>query len=54
MDTWAIFWAVVLIVVLIIFTGVSIVVGIGGFADVKALFRDIDKQHDEDDPTDDD
>jgi len=54
MDAWAIFWAVVLIVVLIIFTGVSIVVGIGGFSDVKALFRDIDEQHHEDDLTDDD
>tara|TARA_R110002096_G_scaffold55607_9_gene142506 strand:- start:2551 stop:2715 length:165 start_codon:yes stop_codon:yes gene_type:complete len=54
MDTWAIFWAVVLIVVLIIFTVVSVVVGIGGFSDVKDLFRDIEKQHHENDPTDDD
>lgn len=47
METWATFWAIVLIAVLIVFSVVAIKVTIGGFFDVKALFRSIDEQHEE-------
>ncbi len=47
MDTWALFWGLLLIVVLVIFAALSVVITIGGFFDVKALFKSIDKQHSE-------
>ena len=49
MESWATFWAIILIAVLLIFTVVVIKVAIGGFFDVKALFQNIDEQHEEED-----
>lgn len=49
MEGWIIFWKWLLIVVVIIFGVVSVGVAIGGFFDVKALFKDIDDQHNESD-----
>lgn len=48
MESWATFWAIVLIAVLTVFTVVVVKVAIGGFFDVKALFHNIDEQHEED------
>ena len=45
MEGWIIFWKWMLIVVVIIFAVVSVAVAIGGFFDVKALFKNIDEQH---------
>ncbi len=45
MEGWIAFWKWLLIAVVIIFALVSIGVTIGGFFDVKALFKDIDEQH---------
>ena len=51
MEGWILFWKILLIVVVIIFAAISVKVTIGGFFDVKALFKDIDEQHNEDDET---
>jgi len=48
MDSWAIFWGWLLIIVLVIFAVLAVVVTIGGFFDVKALLKTMEKQHDED------
>jgi len=48
MDAWAIFWGWLLIIVLVIFAVLAVAVTIGGFFDVKALFKTMDKQHHED------
>ena len=45
MSGWATFWAVLLIVVLAIFALLTIVIAIGGFFDIKALFSTIERQH---------
>jgi hypothetical protein len=45
MDFWANFWGVVLAFSLCIFAILAVVVAIGGFFDAKALFRNIDSQH---------
>lgn len=45
MSFWEFFWAALLIFGLAIFTGLAVVVAIGGFADIRAMFRNIDRQH---------
>lgn len=45
MEFWETFWAVTLAVSLSIFALLGVVVGIGGFFDVRAIFRNLDKQH---------
>jgi len=45
MDAWATFWGLLLIVVLVIFAGLTVVIAIGGFFDLKSLFKSIDEQH---------
>ncbi|MCB1224354.1 MAG: hypothetical protein KDK99_00965 [Verrucomicrobiales bacterium] len=47
MDGWILFWKITLITTVTIFCGVSLVVAIGGFFDVKAMFKDIDEEHEE-------
>lgn len=47
MEGWIIFWKILLITVVIIFGAVSVKVAIGGFFDVKALFKNIKDQHDD-------
>ncbi len=42
---WQTLWTIVLILGLLIFAVLSVVVAIGGYADLRALFRDIDAQH---------
>ena len=45
MDFWADFWAVVAALSLGIFAILAVVVAIGGFFDVKAMFKNLDSQH---------
>ncbi len=45
MEFWIIFWTVLLAAALAIFAGLAIVVSIGGFCDVRALLRSIERRH---------
>ncbi len=45
MDAWATFWGVLFVIVLVIFAVLAVVVTIGGFYDVKAMFQAINEQH---------
>ena len=45
MDSWLAFWKLLLIGTLALFAILAIVVTIGGFAEVWALFRSVDAQH---------
>jgi hypothetical protein len=49
MQFWISFWTAVLIAAVAIFTGLAVVVAIGGFFDVKAMFRTILTHHAEED-----
>lgn len=49
MDSWLVFWTVLLIAALAVFAGLAVVVTIGGFFDIKKLFRSIDAKHAEQD-----
>ena len=53
MESWINFWGVVLIATLVIFAGLAVVISIGGFSDLKALFRSMDEQHREQETEDD-
>ena len=46
-DGWATFWTWVLIGTAIVFTCLAIAVAIGGFFDIRALLKTIDRQHKE-------
>ena len=52
MSFWIDFWTYVLIVAVAVFAGLAVVVSIGGFFDIKRLFRSIDAQHAEQDEQD--
>ena len=45
MEFWIQFWRIVLVAALAVFASLAVVVTIGGFRDVLALFRSIDAQH---------
>ncbi len=45
MNFWMVFWTAVLIVAVVSLTGLAVVVGIGGFFDVKALFKSMAAKH---------
>jgi len=45
MSFWISFWSVLLAVALVIFAGLAVVVTIGGFYDIRRLFRSIDAKH---------
>ena len=45
MAFWVAFWGILLAVSLAIFAGLAVVIAVGGFFDVKALFKSIDAQH---------
>jgi|TARA_B100000809_G_scaffold157311_1_gene154552 hypothetical protein len=46
-DGWVTFWLCVLIGTAIVFSCLTIAVAIGGFFDIRALLRTIDRQHEE-------
>jgi hypothetical protein len=45
MVFWIHFWTWVIAIGLLFFVGLSIVVTIGGYSDIRSLFRDIAEQH---------
>lgn len=49
MDFWINFWTVLLILAVVVFACLAVAVTIGGFFDIKALFRSIDAKHSEED-----
>ena len=49
MELWTGFWGIFIVAGLSIFAVISVVVGIGGFSDLRQLFRDIESQHDAED-----
>ena len=42
---WITFWGGLLALVVVVFSGLAVVVAIGGFFDIRSLFRQIDFQH---------
>lgn len=51
MDFWINFWLVILVAAVGMFAVLAIVVAIGGFKNLLALFRSIDAQHARQDTT---
>ena len=47
MAFWIPFWGLVLLVSLLIFAVLAVAVSIGGLADIKSLFKSIERQHGE-------
>ena len=45
MDAWTTFWGWLLFTVLVIYAGLTIVITIGGFFDVRGMLTTIDDQH---------
>ncbi len=45
MGAWQTFWAVFLIVSLILFAGLAVVVSIGAALDLRSMFRALRKEH---------
>ena len=45
MGFWAFFWGALLLVALLCFAVLSVVVTVGGFKEVRALFEGIERQH---------
>jgi len=45
MHFWLVFWTVLLIAALTLFAGLAVVVTIGGFFDIRTLFRSIESRH---------
>jgi hypothetical protein len=46
MSFWSTFWAWFLLLGLVLFLGLAVVVSIGGFFDIRTLFKSIRSQHD--------
>ena len=46
MSVWIIFWTIVLIFGIAVFTGLAIVVTIRGVGDIRSLFKSISSQDD--------
>ncbi len=44
MSFWVGFWTVLLILAALIFAGMAVVVTIGGFFDLKSMFKQLKKQ----------
>jgi hypothetical protein len=45
MDNWLLFWKLLLIAAFTMFGVLAIAVAIGGFLDIRALFKSVDAQH---------
>lgn len=50
-DFWIYFWVLLLIAAMLLFGGLAVAVTIGGLFDVRALFRSIREQHEEEQGT---
>lgn len=51
MNSWLMFWQVLLIGAFTLFGLLAIIVAVGGLFDIRTMFRRVDAQHDAD-PTD--
>jgi hypothetical protein len=49
MEGWTTFWGWTLVIVLLVFTLVSVVVTIGGFSDIKMLLKSLSQSDSSDD-----
>jgi hypothetical protein len=47
-DNWLLFWKWLLIVAFTLFAVLTIAVAFGGFFDIRALFRTVEAQHEDD------
>jgi len=45
MDNWLTMWKLLLIVAFALFGGLAIAVAVGGFADIRKMFKSVDEQH---------
>lgn len=45
MSIWSTFWTWTFLVAIIFFAGMAVVVAIGGFFDLRALFSSLREQH---------
>ena len=45
MQFWMNLWTIIFFLSLLIFAGLAIVVSIGGFFNIKSLFKSIEEQH---------
>jgi hypothetical protein len=45
MNAWILLWAAVLLVALTLFSCLTVAVTIGGFLDIRKMFRQITRQH---------
>ena len=50
MDIWINIWTVVFALTILVFGTLVVVVGIGGWADIKAMFRTLDAHDDSEEP----
>ena len=45
MSFWATFWTAVFALTILVYCGLVVVVTIGGWKDVRAMFKTLDQQH---------
>ena len=48
METWTTIWTVVFVATIVVFAGMAVWVTIGGFQDLKAMFRDLKADREQD------
>lgn len=44
METWISIWTVIFVLTLLVFTALLVVIAIGGWADIKAMFATLEAQ----------
>ena len=47
MSFWVGFWTIIFFVSLVIFAGLAIVVTVGGFFDIRSLFKTLNTEHEQ-------
>jgi hypothetical protein len=52
MNTWKIFWEICLVVAGATFAGITVIVAVRGFADLRAMFASLSRQKKQEAPTD--
>jgi len=48
MNFWITFWTILFFAAVAVFAGMSVWVTIGGWKDIRDLFRDLDREHKQD------
>ena len=46
MNFWEVFWPLLLLVSVVAYSGLAIIVAIGGFSDIRAMLRSIENNRD--------